>query len=227
MRPKNPENPSAQPPRVVGYVETVFDIGYLLMALALAHTLLQPARMEVQKLAGWMALLLFSGDLCHLAPRILAILSGKEARWRPAMGVGKQITSLTMTAVYVLLWHATWMLVPGPGMAAWTAAAYALATLRAALCLLAQNQWRERVQPLGWTVARNLPFVLLGALVCWRLAVAGREYVALAGAWVAVLLSFLFYLPAALLAGRYRMLGMLMLPKTIMYLWLLWQFTQL
>lgn len=43
----------------------------------------------------------------------------------------------------------------------------------------------------------------------------------LAGAVVAVLLSFGFYLPVVLWSNRQPKVGMLMLPKTCCYLWLL------
>ena len=39
--------------------------------------------------------------------------------------------------------------------------------------------------------------------------------------WLAGALSFAFYLPVALWAGKNRKLGMLMLPKTCMYIWML------
>ena len=39
--------------------------------------------------------------------------------------------------------------------------------------------------------------------------------------WILILLSFLFYIPVAVGAGAVPVLGMLMLPKTICYIWLL------
>jgi len=39
--------------------------------------------------------------------------------------------------------------------------------------------------------------------------------------WLAVLLSFGFYLPVVLWSNRQPKVGMLMLPKTCCYLWLL------
>jgi hypothetical protein len=37
--------------------------------------------------------------------------------------------------------------------------------------------------------------------------------------WLAVLLSFIFYIPVVLWAGRYPVIGMFMLPKTCAYVW--------
>ncbi|HPF18680.1 MAG TPA: hypothetical protein PLY08_03755 [Bacillota bacterium] len=39
--------------------------------------------------------------------------------------------------------------------------------------------------------------------------------------WLAILLSFAFYLPVVLWSNRYPKIGMLMLPKTCTYLWML------
>ena len=42
--------------------------------------------------------------------------------------------------------------------------------------------------------------------------------------WLLVALSFLFYIPVAAAAGSLPMLGMLMLPKTVCYMILIWIF---
>ena len=42
--------------------------------------------------------------------------------------------------------------------------------------------------------------------------------------WLWILLSFLFYIPVAVFAGVLPMLGMLMLPKTVCYLILIFIF---
>lgn len=42
--------------------------------------------------------------------------------------------------------------------------------------------------------------------------------------WLLVTLSFLFYIPVAVAASLVPMLGMLMLPKTVCYMLLIWCF---
>ena len=42
--------------------------------------------------------------------------------------------------------------------------------------------------------------------------------------WLAVTLSFLFYLPVVLWALAIPLIGMLMLPKTCMYIWMIVMF---
>ena len=42
--------------------------------------------------------------------------------------------------------------------------------------------------------------------------------------WLAILLSFLFYFPVVLWADVLPIIGMMMLPKTCMYIWMLCMF---
>ena len=42
-----------------------------------------------------------------------------------------------------------------------------------------------------------------------------------------VYLSFAFYLPVVLLSGMYPLVGMLMIPKTLAYVWVVWMCWQL
>ena len=44
---------------------------------------------------------------------------------------------------------------------------------------------------------------------------------------LAVTLSFAFYLPVVLLSGTYPLVGMLMIPKTLAYVWVVWMCWQL
>ena len=44
--------------------------------------------------------------------------------------------------------------------------------------------------------------------------------------WIYVTFSFLFYIPVAVGAGAVPLLGMLMLPKTVCYMLLVWVFWQ-
>ncbi len=205
-----------------GTVEAVFDLLYLTAALCIGLVLVltgvgNPARL----LAGVMALVLACGDAFHLVPRTIAVVKHQEERLRGALGRGKQITSITMTVFYVLLWHVGLMLFHPPNGVRWSCLVYLLAAARILLCLLPQNRWQERYPPVDWAIWRNIPFFLLGGTVCvlfyaYRGVVPGLE-----GAWLAIAFSFLFYLPVVLWSNRFSAIGMLMLPKTCAYLWLL------
>lgn len=45
--------------------------------------------------------------------------------------------------------------------------------------------------------------------------------------WLAVLLSFLFYFPVVLFADVLPIMGMMMLPQTCMYIWMMVMFLRL
>lgn len=126
-----------------------------------------------------------------------------------------------MTAFYVLLnyvWRSRYEII---GRKSVTAAVWTLAAARVILCLMPQNQWTSPDAPLSWSIYRNIPFALLGALIVvlfFRSAKEkqDREYRFL---WLTVVLSFGFYIPVVLFADAVPLIGMLMIPKTCAYVW--------
>lgn len=208
--------------RVFGIFEAVFDILYLGAALLIGVLLIMsgegnPARI----LAGIMALTLAIGDAFHLLPRIMVIRTRQETWLRPALGRGKQITSITMTIYYLLLWQIGLAVFAPDNMEIWTMLIYLLAAVRIVLCLLPQNRWQERFPPLSWGIWRNIPFFLLGAAVAAFFFAQRQAIPALGMVWLAIALSFAFYLPVVLWANTNPKIGMLMLPKTSAYIWML------
>ena len=206
-------------------MEPIFEIAYLICVVTLGVLILRLAGGERQfKLFGAMAVVLGCGDAFHLVPRIYALLTDGLANHAAALGFGKLVTSITMTVFYVLLYH-VWLLRYKKGNPpALTAMVYALAAVRIALCLFPQNEWLRADAPLSWGIWRNLPFALLGALVIvlyYREAKITRDR-AFRFMWLAVLLSFLFYIPVVLFADTIPALGLLMIPKTCAYVWIVW-----
>ena len=198
------------------YGESTFDILYLLFALIAGCVLLRGARSRTERLMGCAALILGVGDAFHLVPRVLNYFI--EADFTAALGVGKLVTSITMTAFYVLMYY-IWLGRFGRAESrATTAAVWLLALARCALCLLPQNGWLQNSSDVTWGIIRNVPFVALGAVICWLYYSARRADSAFSRVWLYVLLSFLCYIPVAVAAGVVPMLGMLMLPKTVCYI---------
>lgn len=211
-----------RPPEVA---EIVFDIAYLVFALGAGICFLLHAggRAEVL-LCGALALTLAGGDAFHLVPRVRGLLSGTMAQSYRALGFGKLVTSVTMTVFYVLLCY-LWRLLYGFPAELALAAAWGLAAVRIVLCLMPQNGWMTQEPPARWAVARNVPFLLLGALVMGLYAYSSIALGTQAGGfrllWLAILLSFGFYVPVVVFAGRFPAFGALMLPKTCAYVWML------
>lgn len=144
--------------RVFGRIEAPFDIFYLLSAFTIGIYLLRTGNSSVRILAGSMALVLAIGDSFHLLPRICAILTGKEERLTKALGIGKLITSITMTVFYLFLWQIGLLLFLPDASFLLSLPVYILAILRILLCLLPQNRWTDRYPPVRFGIYRNIPF---------------------------------------------------------------------
>ena len=202
--------------------ETIFDILYLSFALVAGLTMLLRGKDPLVKKAGLMAALLGAGDSFHLVPRAYALwTTGLEAN-AAALGIGKLITSITMTIFYLLLYYIWRDRYHITGRGRLTAAVWGLAALRIALCLLPQNQWLSYRQPLLFGVLRNIPFAAMGLIIIVIYARESRRADDRVFRFMplAVALSFGFYLPVVLLSGVAPMVGILMIPKTMAYVWI-------
>lgn len=208
--------------RVFGKIEVIFDILYLAIASLIGLYLLFTSNgITLRILAGLMALVLAGGDAFHLIPRIHVINTGREELYRRSLGIGKQITSITMTVFYVMLWHIAQSLYGFNLFTLWIFVIYTLAIIRIVLCLMPQNRWIDRYPPISWGIYRNIPFFMMGVIIAF-VFFQNRDLVpAFYWTWLAILLSFGFYLPVVLYANKNPKIGMLMLPKTLMYVWLL------
>ena len=205
--------------RVFGLFEVIFDYFYLIVAFLLGLYLLSTSTGNPTRLmAAVMAFVLVGGDAFHLLPRIKVILSKNEEKYRDALGVGKQITSITMTVFYLILWEIGQRELNMP-LSYLSVVVYGLALIRMGLCLFPQNEWKKRYPSVKWAIARNVPFFLLGCIISFWFYINQNE--TLAWLWLAILLSFAFYLPVVLWANKNPKVGMMMFPKTIVYLWML------
>ncbi len=204
------------------YGESFFDIVYLLFAVISGLLILQRRKDRAGNLMGAAVLILGCGDAFHLVPRVLHYFSDADlSAW---MGFGKLVTSVTMTVFYVLLYRLWLEAYKEPENPKMSRMIYALAAVRILLCLLPQNRWLENESSVLWGTIRNIPFVILGAAVIWLYYRKQSEVKKLRSVWLLILLSFLFYIPVAVGAGILPMLGMLMLPKTVCYMILIWIF---
>ncbi len=197
------------------YGESIFDILYLLTALVSGAIILIKNRGITGKLAGAAVLLLGAGDAFHLVPRVLNYFVDADLTFW--LGIGKLVTSVTMTVFYVLLYVAGTKLFGIEKNDASYPAIAALAIIRIVICLFPQNGWLKNDGLLYWPIARNVPFAALGIIVIILFFKNRNVCKELKRVWLYVTLSFAFYLPVAILASFFPMLGMLMLPKTVCY----------
>ena len=202
--------------------ETLFDIVYLSTVITLGYRMIRGGKGQKQYLLfGIMAVVLGCGDAFHLIPRAVALCTTGLESYPAALGIGKLVTSITMTVFYLLLyyvWRARYRIT---GRAGLTAAVWALSLSRILLCLAPQNRWTSADAPLSWGIYRNIPFALLGLLIVLLFYRSAKRHGdrAFRFLWLAVLLSFAFYLPVVLFADALPPVGMLMIPKTCVYVW--------
>ncbi len=198
------------------YGESAFDIIYLLFAVTAGICILCRRRDRIGMLMGSATLILGCGDAFHLVPRVLNYFI--DADFTAWLGIGKLITSVTMTVFYVLMYR-LWIDVckrrEAKGLGA---AVYVLSLVRVILCALPQNRWLENNSSVLWGIIRNVPFVALGVVIVWIYYKTRKEIGVLRPVWLLVALSFLFYIPVAVAAPLLPILGMLMLPKTVCYM---------
>ena len=202
--------------------ETLFDIVYLVSVITIDVLMIRGCKGERQfRLFGWMAVVLRAGDAFHLIPRAFALCTTGLENYTAALGLGKWITSITMTVFYVLLYYVWRQRYQVHGQNGLTAAVYVLAGLRIVLCMMPQNRWMSADAPLSWGIWRNIPFALLGLVVIVLFFRSARERGdrAFRWMWLTIVLSFGFYIPVVLWADAVPMIGMLMIPKTCAYVW--------
>lgn len=205
-----------------GTMETVFDALYLSTVIILGILMIRRSRGRTQYLLfGIMAVTLGSGDAFHLVPRAYALLTDGLAQHTAALGTGKFITSITMTIFYILLYYVWRLRYRVQGRTGLTLGVFTLAALRIALCLFPQNAWTSPTPPLSWGIWRNLPFAAMGILIIilfYRSAKENQDR-PFRHMWLTIVLSFAFYIPVVLFADRFPAVGILMIPKTLAYVW--------
>jgi len=206
--------------KTVKLAETIFDIAYLsIVSISACLLLTYTASVgSLQWKFGWLTLLLAVGDAFHLIPRIKAMWNPKLTNHMTALGIGKMISSITMTLFYFGLWHI------GTGFYGkynqyLNVVVVFLVVIRIIFCLLPKNNWISGERSSRWALWRNLPFFLLGVTVMTLFAVgAAGNTTGFGLLWLVLLISFACYLPVVLYSNRYPKVGMLMIPKSCAYI---------
>ena len=152
--------------RVIDSTEAIFDATYLtfdLIAAMLFFIFSQGKTLFI--LYGILTLTLCGGDAFHLVPRIIRAVRGSNDKIKRQLGIGLQVSSITMTVFYILLMYI----------------------------------WKFTFPEL------EIPVIL--EAVIWISA--------------AIIISFGCYLPVTLLSKSRPRVGLLMIPKTCAYMWVI------
>lgn len=202
--------------------ETLFDVVYLVLVITVGIKMIRQSKGDRQyRLFGIMAVTLGCGDAFHLVPRAYALCTTGLENYTAALGIGKFITSITMTVFYILLYYVWRTRYKIEGKKEITIAVYLMAALRIILCLFPQNAWTSADAPLSWGIYRNIPFAILGLIVIVLFYRSAKEHKdrEFRWMWLTIVLSFGFYIPVVLWADTVPAVGMLMIPKTCAYVW--------
>lgn len=202
--------------------ETVFDVAYLGTVITLGILLIKGSRGEAQYLRfGIMAVVLGAGDAFHLVPRAIALCTTGLSDYTVALGIGKLVTSVTMTIFYVILYYVWIARYKKEEEKTLTIIIWVLAISRIVLSVMPGNMWTSAHPPLSWGIYRNIPFAILGLVIIILFYRSAKEnndkdfkYL-----WLTIVLSFGFYLPVVLWADVLPIIGILMIPKTCAYVW--------
>ena len=204
--------------------EAVFCIAYLAFDLAAAVIFFVNADgSRTLSLFGVLTLVLGGGDAFHLVPRVIKAFRGNSPGLEWWSGLGLLVSSITMTVFYVWrfeVWKAIFPEAPYPGLL--PALIWASAALRVVLCLFPQNNWFRPEGNQAWGAYRNLPFAVTG--LCLVILFFLSDNTGGYGLWrmsVAIIISFACYFPVVLLAKKKPVVGMLMIPKTMAYIWMI------
>jgi hypothetical protein len=206
------------------YVEVGFNIIYLIVVwfmTALMTTRMGEVKQENQKIANlfrWAFVLLALGDTGHVGFRVAAYALGGLERNNLLVGLGALATAITVTFFYVVMLY-IWKERFHGRFGVLEYGLLASVPVRMVVMAFPQNDWGNSVPPVFWGPFRNLFLVILGVGVLYlylrdSIKTGDRLF-----RWMAycVFFSFLFYSPVILFARDYPLVGMLMIPKTIMY----------
>lgn len=203
-------------------MEPIFHVVYLTTVISLGIIMIRKSKdNQYFKMFGFMSLSLGLGDSFHLIPRIYALLTTGLENNAAALGFGKLVTSITMTIFYLILYKIWKMRFDIKNSKLLDITMYLLSAIRIILCLFPQNDWFVNNPPLSWGIYRNIPFAIMGIIMIYLLYSYGaknndKDYKNLG---IAVFLSFAFYAPVVLWASENFFVGMLMIPKTLAYVW--------
>ena len=202
--------------------ETVFDIGYLLIAFIIGLYMLAKSEGKLGKLMGIATLILGCGDAFHLVPRILNYFVDED--FSAVLGIGKLVTSVTMTIFYIFMFYIFRNNYKVNNTKKLEGTIWTLAIIRIILCLLPQNNWITNNGSVTIGIIRNIPFLLMGLVIIILYFRERKNDKVFQNMWLYVLLSFLFYIPVVAGTSALPALGMLMLPKTVCYILIIMAF---
>lgn len=211
-------------PQTSDLMEAVFDTVYLTFDLVAGILFFVYSQGNLLfMLYGILTLTLCGGDAFHLVPRIKRAVRGSSEKIQRQLGRGLQISSITMTVFYIVLlyiWKLTFPEIHAPAVI--EIIIWVSAIVRIVICFLPQNNWLSEEGNIKLSVIRNAVFAVTGIGVIILYAISGNTYdYHMTRMVAAIIISFGCYLPVTLLSKKMPKVGLLMIPKTCAYIWVI------
>ena len=173
-------------------------------------------------LYGILTLTLCGGDAFHLVPRIIRAVHGSNDKIKRQLGIGLQVSSITMTVFYIMLmyiWKLTFPELKIPVII--EAIIWISAIVRIVICI-PQNNWCTDEGNMKLSIIRNAVFAVTGVGVIILYIISGNTYgYHMTRMVAAIIISFGCYLPVTLFSKTKPKVGLLMIPKTCAYMWII------
>ncbi|MEE0056813.1 MAG: hypothetical protein U0J42_00635 [[Bacteroides] pectinophilus] len=211
-------------PQIPDVMEAVFDAAYLIFDLVAASLFFIFSQGNILFiLYGILTLTLCGGDAFHLVPRIIRAVRGSSDKIKRQLGIGLQVSSVTMTVFYIILmyiWQFTFPELKIPAVIA--AMIWISAVVRIVICMLPQNNWCKDEGNMKLSIIRNAVFAVTGIGVIILYLISGNTYgYHLTRMAAAIIISFGCYIPVTLFSKIKPKVGLLMIPKTCAYMWII------
>jgi hypothetical protein len=167
--------------------------------------------------------LLALGDTGHVGFRVIAYIAGGLEPNSLLVGLGALSTAITITFLYILILEA-WRLTFDKSRDALYFFLILMGIIRLIIFVFPQNEWGNVIPPYAWSIARNVPLMIQGVVVGVLLALEGKKNQNSLAKKLAIciFLSYGFYIPVIFLIQIFPLVGMLMIPKTVAYMAIVW-----
>jgi hypothetical protein len=206
------------------WLEISFNILYLIVVwtmVVLMFTRIKSVPTGDYPLANrfrWAFFLLALGDTGHVGFRVLAYALGGLEQNPLLVGLGALATAITVTFFYVLMLD-IWRLRFDQKFGWFEYVLLVSVPVRLIVMALPGNHWGSVTPPPFMGPLRNIFLMILGIgvlILILRDSIRTEDLLFRRIAYC-IFFSYLFYTPVIFLARQYPMVGMLMIPKTIMY----------
>jgi len=163
---------------------------------------------------------LFIGDLGHVGIRLITLLSDSDYG---IFGFGVLLETIGLIFLFLFYTNA-WRIHFNKKNSLIFKILIGIGLVGLIILALPQNQWDSEPISYEWSILRNIPWLLQGsilAILIIRDAKVENDRL-LIRIGILILISYFFYMPVILFVSFEPMLGILMIPGTMIYM--LWQY---